>query len=132
VQRANDAQPGWAATPYTARAAVLCRAADLLEEHQLEIEDWVVEEAGLPRYFAGALGAAEEFRQAAALASAPLGQVLPFGATSPRNPSLLVINAAARLKRQGRQIRYQLPDLITDSPSRRLCEGEIGWLGRCS
>ena len=86
MQRANDAQPGWAATPSTARAAVLCRAADLLEEHQLEIEDWVVEEAGLPRYFAGALGAAEEFRQAAALASAPLGQVLPFGATSPRNP----------------------------------------------
>ena len=34
-------------------------------------------EAGLPRYFAGALGAAEEFHQAAALASAPLGQVLP-------------------------------------------------------
>lgn len=34
-------------------------------------------EAGPPRYFASALGAAEEFRQAAALASAPLGQVLP-------------------------------------------------------
>ena len=40
-------------------------------------EGWVVREAGPPRYFASALGAAEEFRQAAALASAPLGQVLP-------------------------------------------------------
>jgi benzaldehyde dehydrogenase (NAD) len=77
VQRASDAQPGWAATPYDVRAAVLRRAADLLVEYQTELEDWVVREAGLPRYFAAALGAAEEFHQAAALASAPLGQVLP-------------------------------------------------------
>jgi benzaldehyde dehydrogenase (NAD) len=77
VQRASDAQQAWAATPYDIRATVLRRAADLLAEHQVELEDWVVREAGLPRYFASALGAAEEFRQAAALASAPLGQVLP-------------------------------------------------------
>ena len=56
---------------------MLRRAAELLAKHQDELEDWVVREAGLPRYFAGALGAAEEFHQAAALASAPLGQVLP-------------------------------------------------------
>jgi benzaldehyde dehydrogenase (NAD) len=77
VQSASKAQPGWAATPCDRRAAVLRRAAHLLEEQQEEVEDWVVREAGLPRYFAGALGAAEEFRQAAALASAPRGQVLP-------------------------------------------------------
>ena len=74
VQRASDAQQAGAATPYDIRATVLRRAADLLAEHQVELEDWVVREAGLPRYFASALGAAEEFRQAAALASAPLGQ----------------------------------------------------------
>jgi acyl-CoA reductase-like NAD-dependent aldehyde dehydrogenase len=77
VQRASDAQQAWAATPYDWRATVLRRAAELLVKHQDELEDWVVQEAGLPRYFAGALGAAEEFHQAAALASAPLGQVLP-------------------------------------------------------
>jgi benzaldehyde dehydrogenase (NAD) len=77
VQRASDAQRSWAATPYDRRATVLRRAAELLAKHQDELEDWVVREAGLPRYFAGALGAAEEFHQAAALASAPLGQVLP-------------------------------------------------------
>ena len=77
VPRAREAQRAWAATPYDGRAKVLRRAAELLVEHQVELEDWVVREAGLPRYFAGALGAAEEFHQAAALTSAPLGQVLP-------------------------------------------------------
>ena len=77
VQRASDAQRAWAATPYNIRAGVLRRAADLLVEHHVELEDWEVREAGLPRYFAGPLVAAEDFRQAAALASAPLGDVLP-------------------------------------------------------
>jgi benzaldehyde dehydrogenase (NAD) len=77
VELAVVAQRAWAATPYSDRAAVLLRAADLLVSEQTEVEDWVVREAGLPRYFAGALGAAEEFRQAAALTGAPLGQVLP-------------------------------------------------------
>jgi benzaldehyde dehydrogenase (NAD) len=71
VQSARDAQRAWAATSYSVRASVLRRAADPLVSERDEVEDWIVREAGLPRYFAGALGAAEQFRQAAALASAP-------------------------------------------------------------
>jgi len=47
---ASNAQRAWAATPYDHRATVLRRAAELLVEHQDELEDWVVREAGLPRY----------------------------------------------------------------------------------
>lgn len=79
---ASRAQRTWAATPYDERAAVLLRAADLLMSERVEVEDWIVREAGLPRYFASVDGPAEEFRQAAALASAPLGDVLP--STQPR------------------------------------------------
>lgn len=49
VQRASDAQQAWAATPYDIRATVLRRAADLLVEHQVELEDWVVREARVCR-----------------------------------------------------------------------------------
>jgi benzaldehyde dehydrogenase (NAD) len=82
ARRAREAQPAWAATPYDQRAAVLRRAADLMEEHRDELTRWVTREAGLPRYWAGVEGPAEEFRQAAALTGAPLGEVLP--STQPR------------------------------------------------
>jgi benzaldehyde dehydrogenase (NAD) len=77
VELARQAQPSWAATSYSQRAAVLRRAADLLEDHHSEIEDWSMREAGVPRYWAGVGGPAEELRQAASLASYPRGQVLP-------------------------------------------------------
>src|SRR5689334_15415301 len=67
VELAREAQPRWAATPYGERAAVLRRAAELMVEHSDEIEEWVVREAGLPRYFASVGGPAEELRQGAAL-----------------------------------------------------------------
>lgn len=82
VDIASRAQRTWAATPYDERAAVLLRAADLLMSEHAELEDWIVREGGIPRYFASLAGPAEEFRQAAALASAPLGDVLP--STQPR------------------------------------------------
>ena len=82
VEWARQAQPSWAALSYEARAAVLRRAADVLEAHHAEIEDWSMREAGAPRYWAGVGGPAEELRQAAALASFPSGQVLP--STQPR------------------------------------------------
>lgn len=48
VERAVPAQREWAARPYSDRAAVLRRAARLFEEHQQEIETWVVREPGRP------------------------------------------------------------------------------------
>jgi len=50
---ARDAQHEWAATSYDRRAAVLRRAADLMEEHRDELARWVTREAGMPRYWSG-------------------------------------------------------------------------------
>ncbi len=77
VRRAHQAQAEWAATSYEVRAAVLRRAADLLEQHEPEIAEWAIREAGLPRYWSGVAGPAEELRQGASLASFPRGRVLP-------------------------------------------------------
>jgi benzaldehyde dehydrogenase (NAD) len=43
---ARSLQPGWAATPYEQRAAILRKAAALLEENQLEIMYWIMRETG--------------------------------------------------------------------------------------
>ncbi len=77
VELAMIAQPAWAATTYLRRAAILRRAADLLESHHAEIMEWSIREAGVPRYWSGVDGPAEELRQASSLASFPRGQVLP-------------------------------------------------------
>ncbi|WP_328840720.1 benzaldehyde dehydrogenase [Streptomyces europaeiscabiei] len=79
VERAAQAQRDWAARPYVERAQVLRRAARLFEEHQTEIAEWIVREAGTLRPFADfqtSNGAAEECYEAAALAAAPYGEVL--------------------------------------------------------
>ncbi|OLL72323.1 putative benzaldehyde dehydrogenase oxidoreductase protein [Pseudonocardia sp. Ae168_Ps1] len=79
VERAVAAQKEWAATPHTERAAVLLRAAALFAEHAGEISDWLVRESGSVRLKAGIEidGSAGECTQAAALASAPYGELLP-------------------------------------------------------
>ncbi|QQM38410.1 benzaldehyde dehydrogenase [Streptomyces liliifuscus] len=79
VEHAARAQRDWAARPYVERAQVLRRAARLFEEHQSEIAEWIVREAGTLRPFADfqtSNGAAEECYEAAALAAAPYGEVL--------------------------------------------------------
>ena len=79
AERAAQAQVEWAAAPYSERAAVLRRAARLFEEHQEEIETWLVRESGASRSFAAVQtlgGGAEECHEAAALAAAPYGEVL--------------------------------------------------------
>ncbi|MFE9248942.1 benzaldehyde dehydrogenase [Streptomyces sp. NPDC007088] len=76
---AETARRAWAATPYPDRAAVLRRAGDLFTEHAEDLRDWIVRETGsIPGKAAFELHvAAQECYEAAALASRPLGQVLP-------------------------------------------------------
>ncbi|MFI6450279.1 benzaldehyde dehydrogenase [Streptosporangium amethystogenes] len=73
------AQREWAAASFEERAAVLRRAGQLFEEHAGEIQDWLVRETGSIRPKAGTEThvAAQECYEAAALASAPLGEILP-------------------------------------------------------
>jgi len=77
--RAVQAQTAWAAVPYTERAAVLRRAGDLLTRHAEEIQGWLIREAGSiggKAAFETATAALECY-EAAALASRPLGELLP-------------------------------------------------------
>ncbi|MEU0590227.1 MULTISPECIES: aldehyde dehydrogenase family protein [Streptomyces] len=78
---AARAQPAWGALPAAARAAVLRRAAAVLEEHRAEVVRWLVREGGAVRAKAETeiADAVEELLQAAALPTQPHGQVLPCG-----------------------------------------------------
>uniref|UniRef100_A0AAU3I9F3 Benzaldehyde dehydrogenase n=1 Tax=Streptomyces sp. NBC_01393 TaxID=2903851 RepID=A0AAU3I9F3_9ACTN len=73
------AQPAWAATPPAERAAVLRRAAQLLEAHAPEVVSWLIREGGGVRgkaeYEVGAV--ADELWAAAALPGRPHGHLLP-------------------------------------------------------
>src|SRR4051795_6943421 len=75
---ASDAQRDWAAAPYTERSAVLRRAGDLWHANAEEITDWLMRESGAIGPFAGfqIMTSAEECYEAAALASAPYGELL--------------------------------------------------------
>ncbi|NLU78368.1 benzaldehyde dehydrogenase [Micromonospora sp. HNM0581] len=77
--RAAAAQRAWAATSYTKRAAVLRRAGALWEQHAAEVSGWIVREAGSIPLKAGVetATAAQECYEAAALASHPLGEIIP-------------------------------------------------------
>jgi benzaldehyde dehydrogenase (NAD) len=76
---AAAAQPDWAATNFEERAAVLRRAGDLIHAHAAEIQRWMIRETeaigGLADFAVGV--AAQECYEAAALASRPLGDILP-------------------------------------------------------
>jgi benzaldehyde dehydrogenase (NAD) len=76
---AREAQREWAATSFEFRAAVLRRAGDVIERNAEEIQQWIVRETGAVPGLAGfAIGvAAQECYEAAALASRPLGEILP-------------------------------------------------------
>ncbi|MFC0505515.1 benzaldehyde dehydrogenase [Micromonospora costi] len=77
--RAAEAQRAWAATSYVERAAVLRRAGQLWERHAAEVGEWLVREAGSipPKAGVETDTAAQECYEAAALASRPLGEIIP-------------------------------------------------------
>jgi benzaldehyde dehydrogenase (NAD) len=76
---AAAAQPAWAALPFHERAAVLRRAAALLEQHRDEVEWWLVREGGkVPGAAAFEIGLVlGELNEAAALPSRPYGELIP-------------------------------------------------------
>jgi benzaldehyde dehydrogenase (NAD) len=79
VEAAVAVQPGWAATSYDERAAILRRAAAALERRANEVADLIVRETGsIPakaQYEVG--GAANELYEAAGLTSRAVGEILP-------------------------------------------------------
>lgn len=76
---ASEAQPGWAATSFAERAAVLRRAGLLWEKYSSEVDEWIIRESGSVRRKAAheTRTAAEECFEAAALTSHPSGEVMP-------------------------------------------------------
>src|SRR5262249_14302470 len=76
---ARRVQPGWAATPYEQRAAILRKAAALLEENQQEIVHWIMRETGGIEAKAGfeIHMVANILHRAAAMVTEPQGLVLP-------------------------------------------------------
>ncbi len=78
VRGALEAQSDWAARPYDERQTVLLRAAQLLSENPERLTSWLVAEAGSGRGKAAfEVGlVVGEFRECAALASHPYGEIL--------------------------------------------------------
>ena len=79
AKSAARAQRDWAAAPITKRAAIIRRAAELLELHRDEITGWMVRESGSipPKAGVEVTASIGQLDQAASLISYPQGHVLP-------------------------------------------------------
>ncbi|MGY6020055.1 aldehyde dehydrogenase family protein [Streptomyces spinosirectus] len=79
AEAGRAAQAEWARVPHFVRAGVLRKAGDLFAAHAEELREWIVRESGsIPGKAEFELHvAAQECYEAAALASRPVGQVLP-------------------------------------------------------
>ena len=77
--KAAAAQRDWAAASFEERAAVLRRAGALIEQHAPELQRWMIRETGSVQGMAGfgTYVASQECYEAAALASRPVGEILP-------------------------------------------------------
>lgn len=78
TRRAAEVQPAWAETPVEERAAILRKAAALLEEHQTKLKVWDMREKGgtaanVGFEFQAGIG---ELYHAAAILAEPAGQIL--------------------------------------------------------
>lgn len=75
IEAATAAQKEWAAAPYTVRAAVMRKAAALLEANPDRLAPWLVREAGSGQGKAGfeVFLVVSELQEAAAAASVPYG-----------------------------------------------------------
>ncbi len=78
VAAARSAQRDWAAAPYGERAAVLLRAAAILESEPDRLLPWLIRESGSAQGKAGfeLSLVVSELRESAAAASAPYGELL--------------------------------------------------------
>ncbi len=79
AKAAAVAQRDWAAASFEQRAGVLRRAGALIEQHAPELQAWMVRETGSVPGMAGfgTYVASQECYEAAALASRPVGEILP-------------------------------------------------------
>jgi len=83
TEQAAKAQPAWAAVPAEQRAAILRKAASIIENHAEEITEWIIRETGGVGPKAGyeIAIATGELYHSAAITIEPIGQILP-----PTNP----------------------------------------------
>jgi aldehyde dehydrogenase family protein len=105
---ARAAQPGWAATPYEERAAILRKAARVLEDNQEELIPWIARETGgIPAKAGFEIHMVTEgLYRAAAMCTEPQGLVLPS------NPGRISL---------ARRIPHGVIGIIRRSTSRSSC-----------
>src|SRR6185437_15557485 len=132
------AQPGWAARPYTERAALLRRAGQIWLEHAAEIEDWSVREGGKipPAAQFETHVATEEIFEAATLPNRSTGELIPseqprlsfaervpagvVGVISPFNfPQILAIRSVAPALALGNAV------VLKPDPRTAVCGGVV-------
>src|SRR4029453_14505831 len=79
IEAAAEAFPVWSQTPPAERQRIFLKAADILEERQKDVGSWLTRETGATFGFAmfQLQFVPNLFRQAAALAYAPIGEVIP-------------------------------------------------------
>jgi benzaldehyde dehydrogenase (NAD) len=135
---AAAAQPAWAATPYTQRAAILRKAGEIWLANAAEIEDWSVREGGKipPAAQFETHVATEEIFEAATLPSRPYGELLPseqphlsfaervpvgvVGVISPFNfPQILAIRSVAPALALGNAV------ILKPDPRTAVCGGVV-------